>query len=515
MNDTHGPAGLPLLATPASRPPRPYTDAAARLAAPPTYSQDMWLTGPPPPTPAPTPLPPAVRPMPGEDLEEHWRQVTAVQEAASTLMEESGELGSQLSPADRREAARAHITTLVAAHVQRRQNAGDPRWTREDIRRFEGHVMDALFGLGRLQELVDRQDVENIEVTGSEPVILQLSGGGFEQAAPVAGSDQELLELISTIATQRGSTERPFSSARPFLALALPGGYRLQAAGWVTPRPKVVIRRDRLRDIDLAGLVELGEIDTTLAAFFTAAVRARRSIIVSGQGQGSGKTTLLRALANTMDPWESVAVLETDRELRLDEHPERHHRVISLEARPGSGEFDAFGRPIGEISVESMIIEALRFNIDRIIVGEVRGPEVRAMLKAMQMGNGSLSTIHADSAAEVVERIVTLVAESGATETFGYRQVAQTVDLIVYIAVDVDQRTGRKRRYVTEVLEVGPGEAASGRPVALSQVFAPHPVHRRAVPHTAPESINELRPFGFHPELMGQTEGAWTPEVLP
>lgn len=452
----------------------------------------------------------AAEQLPLSALEEHWRQVGEVQAAVTRQLEENGIISSEIPLDSRREQGRTFVTTYVRqTHVPARQRQGDERWSEEQIRQFEKHVMDAMFGLGRLQDLVDREDVENVEITGCDQVLLQLAEGGFETAPPVAPNDQALRELIQTIATQRGTTERPFTEAHPFLALALPGGYRLQAADWVTPRIKVVIRRDRLRDIDLDGLIELGEIDTTIKDFLTAAVRAHKSIVVSGQGQGSGKTTLVRALANALDPWESLAVLETDRELRLDEYPERHKRVTSLEARPGSGEGNADS---GEITVDTMIPESLRFNIDRVIVGEVRGPEIRAMLKAMQMGNGSLSTIHANSAGDVIERMATLVTETGATESFAYRQVGQNVDLVVFIAVDVDPVTKRKRRYVTEILEVSLKEGSP--PVGTNQIFAPHPEHRRAVPRLTPSFIDDLVEQGFHPAVMGQSEGAWKPEAL-
>src|SRR3546814_2821893 len=134
-----------------------------------------------------------------------------------------------------------------------------------------------------------------------------------------------------------------------------------------------------------------------LADFLAACVRAGKSIVVSGV-QGSGKTTWVRALCSCIPPWEMIGTFETEFELHLHELVYRHKIVHAWEHRPGSGEVGIDGRQAGEFSLEEAIHHSFRFNLARQIVGEVRGPEVWNMLKAMESGPGSISTTHARSA---------------------------------------------------------------------------------------------------------------------
>ena len=128
------------------------------------------------------------------------------------------------------------------------------------------------------------------------------------------------------------------------------------------------------------------------------------------------------------------------------------------------------------------------------------------MFQAMQMGNGSLSTVHADGARDVVERLVGMaVQDSTLSETYAYRQVAQSVDLIVFLRVDVGA-DGLRRRYVSEVIEVTRGEA--GNPVAITDVFEPGP-NGRAVPKTTPSFLADLEAEGFDAGLLNYRDGLW------
>ncbi|HEX6338973.1 MAG TPA: ATPase, T2SS/T4P/T4SS family, partial [Jiangellaceae bacterium] len=137
--------------------------------------------------------------------------------------------------------------------------------------------------------------------------------------------------------------------------------------------------------------------------------------------------------------------IETEFELHLDQFPERHPRVFAWEARPGNGQVAADGTVAGEVTVAQLLYSSHRYNLSRVIVGEVRGGEVTTMFQAMQAGAGSMSTIHADDAKAVVERLVTLAIDgsTGGAE-YAYRQVAHHIDVIVHIAVrDVPvSRTG-------------------------------------------------------------------------
>src|ERR1035437_8089753 len=125
----------------------------------------------------------------------------------------------------------------------------------EEQQRMAEAVYDALFGLGRLQPLVDNDQVENIIITGCDNVRLELVDGTLLQASPVAESDEELIEFLVFLASRSEVNARPFSESQPRLHLRLDGGSRLAAAAWVTPRPSVVIRRHRLMEVTLDDLV--------------------------------------------------------------------------------------------------------------------------------------------------------------------------------------------------------------------------------------------------------------------
>jgi pilus assembly protein CpaF len=253
---------------------------------------------------------------------------------------------------------------------------------------------------------------------------------------------------------------------------------------------------DRLR--------EANTIDHVLQEFLSAAIRARKSVVISG-AQASGKTTFTRALAGEIDPWESVATLETERELYLNEL-DRPRKVIDIQARPGSGEFGANGRRAGEITQEELLEDSLRLNLDRLIVGEVRGPEAMAMFKAMQSGAGSISTIHAANARDTIERLITCVLSAHSNEAYAARLVASHIDLIVHLSAWADPQTGRRRRVVDEVIEVQSGEG--GRP-AVNVLFRAD-AYGRAVPATPPSFLEDLVRAGFDRTLLEHHAGTWT-----
>lgn len=471
------------------------TDPAALPAA---------LTGPAPLTGPTAPADPA-RPVPSVShvLVREVRRVVAEQLAARLQAD------PVRSPAARRELARAILADELTARARARTRAGEPAWSVAQEYALAEAVMAALFGLGRLQPLIDDPGVENVEVNGCDRVWVSYADGREEPAGPVADSDAELIELLQLLAARTGNAERTFSTASPSLHLRLDDGSRLAAMAWTTPRPQVVIRRHRVRDVDLDDLVALGTVDPALAAFLRAAVTAGKNIVVTGL-QNAGKTTLIRALANEFHPMERFATIEKEYELHLHELTDRHPRVVAMEAREGSSErTDASGRRAGEVSLSDLVLDALRMNLRRIIVGEVRGPEILPMLEAMSTGDGSLCTVHARTAAHALDRIVTLCLSAGVsmTDTFAYRLTAGAVDLLVHLTLlDESAIGGRKHRFVSQVLEVG-GLGESNRP-ATTTVFTPG-VDGRAVPAHRPTSLPDLVRAGFDPAWLDHPAGTW------
>lgn len=430
------------------------------------------------------------------------RRVVATQLAERLQKEPVADL------ATRRELCRSLLADVLTSQARDRVRAGDDPWSVEDEYAVADAVMNALFGLGRLQPLVDDPDVENIEVNGCDRVWVSYADGREEPGPPVADSDEELIEHLQLIAARVGGSERTFTTANPRLHLRLEDGSRLAAMAWTSPRPQVVVRRHRVRDVDLDDLVQLGTLDTALVAFLRAALRAGKNIVVTGL-QNAGKTTLIRALANEFPPGERFATIEREFELHLHEMVERHPRIVALEAREGSTEKDAAGRRAGEVTLYDLIIDALRMNLRRIIVGEVRGSEAVPMLEAMSTGDGSLCTIHARSAQHALDRMVTLCLSAGIgmTDVFAYRLVAGSVDFLVHIhLLDESALGGRKHRFVSEVLEVN-GMSEWGRP-SVTTVFEPGP-DGRAVPAHAPVGLGGLVRAGFDAGFLDSSRGTW------
>jgi pilus assembly protein CpaF len=456
-------------------------------------------------------LPRPVRPAPAAvvdyGLVRRLRQDLAQQVAARLRA------APDLDVAAQREVCRPLLRDLLADAAHDHLRTGGQAWPRESRTALGEAVMAALFGMGRFQPLLDDPDVENIEVNGCDQVWVCYSDGTESRVGPVADSDEELIEQLQLLAARAGTGERSFTSATPMLHTRLDDGSRLAAMAWITPRPQVVIRRHRVREVDLHDLVRMGTLDGVLAAFLTAALRAGRNIVVTGL-QNAGKTTLIRALASAFPSMQRFGTIEREHELLLHEL-DRHPRVMPMEARDGSSERDTAGRRAGEVTLDDLVHQALMFNLRRIIVGEVRGSEVLPMLEAMSTGDGSLCTLHARCAAHAVDRLVTLCMSTGTgiSDTFAYRLVAGSVDLIVHIDL-VDDRWdgGQRHRHVSDVIEVT-GIGDFGRPV-LTTVFGPDETGR-AVPAHTPSCLGDLTRHGFDPTLLNHRDGLWTRRPAP
>ncbi|MBO4259501.1 CpaF family protein [Streptomyces griseorubiginosus] len=377
-------------------------------------------------------------------------------------------------------------------------------------------VYDLLFRAGRLQPYLDDERVEDIIVQGPHEVWLDYGDGQRRRVGPIADSEEELLELLRELARSSGHSERTISTANPTLALSLPDGSRLQAVTGLGPMTYAVIRRHRISHANLDDLIRLGTIDPILREFLGACVRAEKNIMIAGK-QKAGKTTLLRAMLKEFDPECRFATIQTEDELFC--HTGGYHRqVVSLIGRESNGEKDATGRSAGEVTLLDLMHPALRMSLERIVVGEVRGPEVVAMMQALTNGSGgNLCTIHARRADIVFDRIAELyaLAQGNLSEQLAYRQSANGLDFIVYVDMtDETQIGGRRHRYVSHVLEVtGIGE--TGRP-ATNEIFAPAPEwgELRAVPKMDPACIDDLRRAGFDSGLLHHPYGAW-PAPLP
>lgn len=435
-------------------------------------------------------------PEPGVEVD--WALVAALRAQASNRLSSAvASVHDRLAAAAQQELGRAIVLELLEASIAEMANDGAPAMTTQQQEATARAVFDALFRLGRLQPLVDDDRVENIIITGHDHVLLELTDGTVLEAPAVADSDTELVDFLVFLASRSEVNARGFSEAQPRLHLRLDGGSRLAAAAWVTPRPSVVIRRHRLMEVTLEDLVDRDMLTPVAASFLRAAVKARKSIVVSGS-QGAGKTTLVRALCAEIDPLEAIGTFETEYELHLHELPARHRIVHPWEARPGSGERGPDGREAGEFTLDEALVDSFRFNLSRQIVGEVRGKEIWAMIKAMESGTGSISTTHATDAIAALRKLVTCAMEAGShvTHELATSKLAATIDLIVHLDMSTDTTAGqpRRRRRVAEIIAVDPGERDTG--YAATHVFAPG-VDGTATPAVLPDRYRSLATTGF------------------
>lgn len=368
-----------------------------------------------------------------------------------------------LAGADEQQYVRGLAARAVRDLVEQQMAAGDlPLTPAEESLVVEG-VHARMYGAGQLQSLLDDEQIEDIDINGFDEVWISYADGSRKRGEPVAASDEELVELVQVLASYAGRSGRPFDAANPELDLRLPDGSRLSAVQGVSGRPAVSIRRHRFEKATLEDLVGNQTISTELASFLGAAVRARFNVLICG-ATGAGKTTLLRALASEIPQMERIVTVENSLELGLRADTARHPNCVEFEARLPNSE----GK--GEITMAQLVRRSLRMNPDRVIVGEVLGPEIVTMLAAMTQGNdGSLSTIHSRSAKESFERIATyaLTSEHRMPREAAFSMVAGGIDVVIHVERDLS--TGA--RTVSEVVEVNGYDPALGGVPATNDLF--------------------------------------------
>ena len=396
-----------------------------------------------------------------------------------------------MSGEDERQFARALISQVLEEYARGEITAGRPPLNAQDEEELAEAIHAALFGVGRLQPLLEDHQIENIDINGCDRVFIGYADGREVMAEPVAESDEELVELIQVLAAYSGLSSRPFDTANPQLDLRLPDGSRLSAVMDVALRPAISIRRARMGKVFLADLVGNATIGPDVASFLAAAVAARKNIMIAG-ATNAGKTTLLRALANQIPPEERLITVERALELGLDHYPELHPNVVAFEERLPNMEGH------GAIPMAELVRRSLRMNPSRVIVGEVLGDEIVTMLNAMTQGNdGSLSTIHANSSLEVFNRISTyaIQAQERLPVEATNMLIAGAIDFVVFIGKRNDYaRGGRLRRFVNSVREV---TGVDGR-VLSSEVFSPGP-DGHAIAHAPVSCIGDLMQHGYDP----------------
>ena len=299
-------------------------------------------------------------------------------------------------------------------------------------------ICNDVLGYGPLEPLLARDDIADIMVNGAKNVYIEVNGK-VEQTGIRFRDNQQLLNICQRIVSQVG---RRVDESSPICDARLPDGSRVNviAPPLSIDGAALTIRKFKKDKLTLDQLVKFGAISPQGAEVLKIISRVRCNIVISG-GTGSGKTTLLNCLTNYIDRDERVITCEDSAELQLQQP-----HVVRLETRPPNLEGE------GEVTMRDLVKNCLRMRPERIIVGEVRGPEVFDLLQAMNTGHdGSMGTIHSNSPRECLNRIEAMIAMGG------YSLPQKTVREIVVGSVDVIIQAARLRdgsRRITHITEV-------------------------------------------------------------
>ncbi|AHD01620.1 CpaF family protein [Leisingera methylohalidivorans] len=323
---------------------------------------------------------------------------------------------------------------------------------REDRQQLNKELYDEVTGLGPLEALLQDDTVSDILVNGPQQIFVERDGK--LQISDITFKDEKhLMRIIDKIVSAVG---RRVDESNPYVDARLADGSRFNAM--VPPvavdGSLVSIRKFKKDKLGIDDLVNFGAFTEEMAAYLQAAVSTRLNIIVSG-GTGSGKTTTLNALSSFIDNAERILTIEDTAELQLQQT-----HVGRMESRPPNVE----GK--GEVSPRDCLKNALRMRPDRIIVGETRGEEVIDMLQAMNTGHdGSMTTIHANSARDGISRLENMIAMAGIEMPIKAvrSQIASAVNLIVQAS-----RLQDGSRRMTSITEI---TGMEGDVISMQEIF--------------------------------------------
>jgi pilus assembly protein CpaF len=390
-----------------------------------------------------------------------------------------GDLGPQLfntnmEPSSLRERVTAEIGTRLA---------DESGISKDDRDRIAAEIADDILGHGPLERLLADDSVSEIMVNGPHEIWVERQGRLYETSVRF-NDESHLRRIINKMVAQVG---RRIDESSPMVDARLPDGSRVNAL--IPPLslsgPLVTIRKFSNKRLDLDEMTRLGTLSLGTVDFLRRCVLAELNVLISG-GTGAGKTTLLNALSSAIADSERIVTIEDAAELQL-----KQNHVLRLESRPKNIEGS------GEVTIRSLVRNALRMRPDRIIVGEVRGAESLDMLQAMNTGHdGSLTTVHANSARDALARIETMVLMAGYDLPLRAirQQIASALDLIIHL-----ERLEDGTRRVTTITEV---QRMESDVITLQDVF------EFKIERVTPERvvIGELEPTGLRPTFLYKFE---------
>ena len=314
-------------------------------------------------------------------------------------------------------------------------------------------ITDEVLGLGPLEPLLGDSRVSDILVNGFDSVYVERFGK-LQRTDVRFRDDHHLLNIIDRIVSSLG---RRIDESSPLVDARLKDGSRVNAI--IPPLaidgPSMSIRRFAVDLLNTQSLVQMGTLTPAIALMLKAIVRGRLNVLISG-GTGSGKTTMLNVLSSFIPHNERIVTIEDSAELQLQQP-----HVVRLETRPSNIE----GR--GEVGQRELVRNSLRMRPDRIVIGEVRGAEALDMLTAMNTGHdGSLTTIHANTARDALGRIENMVSMSGAT--FPINAMRQQIASAIGVVIQLERQEDGTRRLVS-VQEINGME---GDIITMTEIFA-------------------------------------------
>jgi pilus assembly protein CpaF len=355
--------------------------------------------------------------------------------------------------------------------------------TREERRELVSQITDDILGYGPLEPFLRDDSITEVMVNNFDRIYIERNGK-IERTATTFADNAHLLRIIDKIVSQVG---RRVDEASPMVDARLPDGSRVNAI--ISPLslkgPTLTIRKFSRDPYTMDDLINFGSLSAKAAQFLAQCVRGKLNVLISG-GTGTGKTTTLNALSAFVPGDERIVTIEDAAELQLQQD-----HVITLEARPPNIEGQ------GEVRIRELVRNALRMRPDRIIVGEVRGPETLDMLQAMNTGHeGSLTTIHANSPRDALSRLETLVMTAGVELPHRAirEQIASAFDLLVQISRLVDG--SRKITHVTEVLRM------ESDVITLQDIFTAKPPDEDAPAHQRGKLLTPLGCSGLKPHFL-------------
>jgi pilus assembly protein CpaF len=356
--------------------------------------------------------------------------------------------------------------------------------TREERRQIIREITDDILGYGPLEPFLRDDSVTEVMVNAHDRIYVERLGK-IERTPAAFADNSHLLRIIDKIVSQVG---RRVDEASPMVDARLPDGSRVNAI--IPPLslkgPTLTIRKFSRDPYTMNDLITFGSISPKAAQFLAACVKGKLNILISG-GTGTGKTTTLNAMSAFIPNDERIVTIEDAAELQLQQE-----HVITLESRPPNIEGS------GEVRIRELVRNSLRMRPERIIVGEVRGPETLDMLQAMNTGHeGSLTTIHANSPRDALSRLETLVLTAGVELPLRAirEQVSSAFDLLVQITRLVDG--SRRVSHITEVLRM------ESDVITLQDIFIAKPPSEEAeASHGAIRLLSPLSCSGLKPNFL-------------